>query len=90
MEDDNLIFGNVMNIFIHNQTLLLFEVEILKSTFCPHYHAYAMSMPSTVQKTHLIKHCDLLCYHPYGLYYCPQISPDISLRYTVLRSNVYP
>ena len=28
MEDDNLIFGNVINIFIHNQTLLLFEVEI--------------------------------------------------------------
>ena len=65
-EDEDLIFGNVTNIFIHNQSLLFFEVEILNSKFCPHYHAYAISMPpSFVQQ--LIKHSDLTCYHPYGL-----------------------
>ena len=88
-EDEDLIFGNVTSIFIHNQSLLFFEVEILNSKFCPHYHAYAISMPpSFVQQ--LIKHSDLTCYHPYGLYYCPHLSSEISLRYVVLRSNVYP
>ena len=89
-EDQDVVFGNVINVLVFNQSVL-FEVEILSSTFSPHYHAYAVSvLPSSASQTYLIKHSDLACYHPYGLYYCPHLSSDLTLRYTVIRSNVYP
>ena len=71
-EDDYLIFGNVLSILLPCQSVL-FEVEILNSHFCPHHHAYAVSVLPSVPQTYLIKHSDLTCYHPYGLYYCPHI-----------------
>ena len=89
-EDQDLIFGNVVNVLIHQQSAL-FQVEIMSSTYCPHYHAYALSvLPSPSLETYLIKHSDLVCYHPYSLYYCPHISSDFTLRYIVMRSNIYP
>ena len=87
-EDEDLVFGNVLNVLIHQQSVL-FEVEILNSSFCPHYHAYALCVLPSSSQTYLIKHSDLACYHPFGLYYCPHISSDLTLRYTVIRSNVY-
>lgn len=88
-EDEDLIFGNVVSIFVHCQSVL-FEVEILNSHFCPHHHAHAVSVLPSALQTYLIKHSNLACYHPYGLYYCPHISSDLTLRYTVIRCNIYP
>lgn len=59
-EDEDLVFGNVFSIFVHCKSVL-FEVEILESNFCPHYHAHAVS---SAQQTYLIKHTYLVCYHP--------------------------
>ena len=87
--DEDLIFANVTDLYIFEKTLL-FGMEILKATFCYHYHAFALSMlPSSSQQKFLIKYCDILHHHPYGMYYCPHVSSDISLRYVVLRSNIY-
>ena len=59
-EDEDLVFGNVFSIFVHRKSVL-FEVKILKSHFCPHYHAHAVS---SAQQTYFIKHTYLVCYHP--------------------------
>ena len=88
-EDENLIFGSVVSIFVHCQSVL-FEVKILNSHLCPHHHAYAMSLSPSALPMYLIKHSDLAYYHPYALYYCPHISSDLTLRYTVIRCNIYP
>ena len=88
-DDEDLIFANVTDVFICDKTVL-FGVEILNSKFCYHYHAFALSIrPSSIQQRFLIKYSDILYHHPFGMYYCPHISSDISLRYIVLRSNVY-
>ena len=87
-EDEDLIFENVTDTFVSDKTVL-FGIEILDSKFCYHYHAFVLSVhPSSTQKF-LLKYSDILHHHPFGMYYCPHISSDISLRYVVLRSNVY-
>ena len=53
-EDQDIIFGNVVNVLV-NQQCALFEVEIMSSTYCPHYHTYALSVsPSPTLGTYLI------------------------------------
>ena len=87
MEDEDLIFGNVVSIFIHSQSVL-FEVEIYNSHFS-HYQSHVISFLPSVQHTYLIKHSDLASYHPYSSYYCPDISSDITVRHTVVRCNIF-
>ena len=88
-EDEELLFGHVLGVLVHcNQ--VLFEFELMEAQYCKHYHAYAPSLPPTSSShKYLIKHTDLPSYHPYGLYYCHNISSNPSLQYTVLRSNIY-
>lgn len=88
-DNEDLIFANVDDVFVCEKTVI-FGIEVLNSKFCYHYHAFALSMcPSSTQQKFLIKYSDLLHHHPFGMYYCPHISSDISLRYVVLKSNVY-
>ena len=87
-EDADLAFGEVHSVLVHGQ-LVLFEYHLLEAQFYPHYHLYALSLtPLSDRQSYLIKHRDLLNYHPYGLYHNASISADHSLRYTVLRSNI--
>ena len=87
-EDEDLLFGKVVSILIHSQSVL-FEVEILESHFSTHYHSHVISELPAVHRTYLIKHTDLAYYHPLGLYYCPHISSQVTIRYAVIRCNIY-
>lgn len=88
-EDEDLLFGHVLGVLVHCKEVF-FEFELMEVQYCKHYHAYALSLPSTsTSQKYLIKHTDLPSYHPYGLYHCPNISSNPLLQYTVLRSNVY-
>lgn len=85
------IFGNVKRILIDSNgsdVTCMFEFKLVEVDFYIHYHAYACScLPSST--TYLIKHEDLVCYHPYGTYSCNVISTERPSRFVVVRSNVY-
>ena len=82
------MFGSVCNILVSGQEVF-FEIEQMEAIFCQHYHAYALSLSSSHRQHFLIKHKDLIVYHPHGLYHCPNISNTLPSQYTVLRSNNY-
>ena len=87
-KEEELLFGHVLNVLVYSKEVL-FEFELLDVQYCKHYHAYALSIPpnSSSQK-YLIKHKDLLHYHPYGLYHCHNITNNPLIQYTVLRCNI--
>ena len=84
-EEEDPLFGSVCRVLLSGQELF-FEFEQMDAVFYQHYHAYCLT-PS--RKYFLIKHNDLITFHPYGLYHCPHISNTFSSLYTVLRSNTY-
>lgn len=83
-EDNEPIFGDVTNVLVLGQSVF-FEFKLLEAQFYHHYHAYSLSLPSS--GSYIIKHRDLPCYHPYGMYH--SLSNDCISRFTVLRNNVY-
>lgn len=89
-EDDDFIFGEVMQIYVIDNSLVMFEFTILQAEFLPHYHAYAALLPPVLQrKNFVIKHQDLPCFQPIGLYHRNMISDNSLLRYVVTRSNIF-
>jgi len=70
-------------------TSVWFEFVTLQTDFLSHYHAYALRLPPTSQRTNfVIKHRDLPCFRPFGLYCCSNINNNSLLRYAVIRSSI--
>lgn len=89
-EDDDLVFGEVIQIYVLDNSCVVFEFVLLQAEFLSHYHAYAVLLPPVIQrKNYIIKHKDLPCFHPIGLYHRNMISDNSLLRYAVTRSNIF-
>ena len=74
-EDDDLVLGEVTQIYVVDNSYVLFEFILLETEFFSHYHAYAVLLPPVLQrKSYVIKHKDLLHFHPIGLYHRNMIS----------------
>ena len=89
-DEEDLIFGDVKNIFVADSCSVIFEFEELESEYIHHYHAFALLLPPVPsRKRYLIKHSDLLSFQPLGLYHCNSVSDNSLLRFAVPRSNMY-
>ena len=89
-DDEDLVFGKVVNIYVDVKTVLFEFFPMLTCNFSHHHHAFILSLPPlSVRCKYLIKQQSLLDYHPYGLYTSLNISTNSHLEYIILRSNVY-
>ena len=89
-EDDDLILGEVTQIYVIDNSFVMFEFIVLQSEFLVHYHAHAVLLPPVLQrKSYVIKHEDLSYFYPIGLYHRNMISDNSLLRYVVTRSNIF-
>lgn len=77
-------------IYVDGQCVIFEFLPMLTHKVCHHYHTYALkSPPFSSRCMFLLKHSDLLDYHPYGLYHSTSVSTDTTLEYAVLKSYVY-
>ena len=83
-EEEEPLFGSINKVLVFSQEVY-FEFELMEANFCQHYHAYTLS---SSHQHFLVKQNNLINYHPYGLYHCPNISRT-SLQFLVLRTNIY-
>lgn len=86
--DEDPLIGNIHNILVSGHDVF-FEFELMDTVFLQHYHAYAVSFSSSSQQHFLVRQKDLITYHPYGLYHCPNISVTLPSQFCVLRSKSY-
>ena len=87
--NEELVFGKVINIYADAKTVFFEFIHMSTKHFSHHYHAFVLSLPPlSVRRKYLIKHHDLLDYHPYGLYTSPHLSSDLTLEYVITKSNL--
>lgn len=90
MEDDDLKFGNVENIYVDGLTVWFEFVPLDTFQFCTHFNAYALTLPRTPSTcNHIIKHSNLPDFHPYGIYRSSTVCSNDAFLYVVLKCNVY-
>ena len=77
-----LEFGQVCAIYADGQEVLFEFTLMVTEEFALHSHSFVLSSSSS-SPSYLIKHEDLLDYHPYGLYFV------FATHHVVLRNNVY-
>ena len=88
--EEELKFGKVVTIYVDGQSTIFEFLPMLTYQAYHHYHAYALkSQPLSSRCMYLIKHSDLVEYHPYGLYHSTSVSTDTTLEYVGHKSNVY-
>ena len=87
-KDEDLLFGRVASIYVDGQDVLFEFLPMVTHEFCYHHHAFALGLSAHSTK-YLIRHCDLLDYHPYGLYHSSTVSSEVGIQFVVLRSSVY-
>jgi len=64
-DDEDLQFGSVVNVYIHEGSVLFEFIKMITHQFYHHYHAYCLSLPSaTNMHNYVIYHNELPDFHP--------------------------
>lgn len=84
---EELEFGKVKNIYVDENIVIFQFTPMITDSYIHHFHAYALVSPST-ERDYLIRHKDLLDFHPYGLYVSSSQSHS-GKEFVIPRSNVY-
>ena len=89
-DEEDLMFGEVVDILVADNHCIIFEFDLLEAEFLHHYHVYAVLLPPVPSRQrYLIKHSDLPCFQPLGLYHSDYVSDNSLFRYIIPKSNVY-
>ena len=88
--NEDPIFGKITDVFVSGNTIYFEFITLVVKFFYHHYHAFVLIEPRCSTK-YFIRYCDLIDYHPYGLYSLNTVNTDCAMQYwyIVPRNHVY-